>query len=88
MLAFARLMIFGFIFLTIVYICLVFYSRSVRKAKLADEWDTEIKEGDRDAFVKEGLVDYESSLRRKLILGVYVVPICLVVLILYLNNFA
>lgn len=88
MLGFVRLMIFGFIFLTIVYICIVFYSRSVRKAKLGDEWDAEIKEGDREAFIQEGLADYESSLRRKLILGVYVVPICVVMLILYLTNFA
>jgi len=88
MIAFARLMIFGFIFLTIVYICIVFYSRSVRKAKLGDEWDADIKEGDREAFIQEGLAEYESSLRRKLILGVYVVPICVVMLILYLTNFA
>lgn len=88
MIAFARLMIFGFIFLTIVYICLVFYSRSVRKGKLETEFDTEIKEGDREAFIREGLTEYEGSLRRKLILGVYVVPMALIALILYLNNFA
>ena len=87
MLAFARLMIFGFIFLTIVYICIVFYSRSVRKSKLADEWDAEIKEGDREAFIEEGLEDYDGSLRRKLIFGVFVVPYLVIGVLVYLVNF-
>jgi hypothetical protein len=43
---------------------------------------------DRDTFVQEGLTRYDSSLRRKLILGVYVVPTLLVMLLIYLTNFA
>ena len=87
MFALARLVIVGFVVLTIIYICLSLYSRFVRRRKLVAEWE-ETRQGDRDAFVDEGLQDYDGSLRRKLILGVYVVPTLLVAVIIYLTNFA
>ena len=43
--------------------------------------------GDRDAFIDAGLKEYDGSLRRKLILGVYIIPVSLVILIIYLTNF-
>jgi hypothetical protein len=87
MLALARLLVFGFLALSVVYVCLSLYSRSVRRDKLEAEWDEEIKTGDREEFVQEGLTDYDGSLRRKLILGVYVIPISLVSFIIYATNF-
>ena len=87
MLALLRLLVFGFLALTLIYVCLSFYSRAVRRGKLEAEWDEEVKEGDRDAFVQEGLEDYDGSLRRKLILGVYVIPICVISFIIYATNF-
>ena len=88
MFALARLLFVGFIVLSIVYVCLSFYSRAVRRGKLQAQWEDEGQSGDRDAFVQQGLEDYDDSLRRKLILGVYVVPAALVALIIYLTNFA
>lgn len=87
MFAFARLVVVGFVVLTIIYICLSLYSRSVRKGKLRAEWEENPK-GDRDTFVEAGLEEYDGSLRRKLILGVYVVPTILIAVIIYLTNFA
>ncbi|MGB7316336.1 MAG: hypothetical protein WBC85_00025 [Planktotalea sp.] len=87
MLALARLLVFGFLVLSVIYVCLSLYSRSVRRGKLEKEWDEEVKEGDREAFVRDGLLDYDGSLRRKLILGVYVIPICVVSFIIYATNF-
>lgn len=87
MLALARLLVFGFLALSVVYVCLSLYSRSVRRDKLEAEWDEEIKDGDREAFVQEGLQEYDGSLRRKLILGVYVIPIGIVSFIIYATNF-
>lgn len=88
MFALARLMFVGFIVLTIIYVCLSLYSRSVRRGKLRAEWDEGGKSDDRDAFVQQGLEDYDGSLRRKLILGVYVVPFTLMCVVIYLTNFA
>lgn len=87
MFALARLLVIGLFVLTIVYICLSLYSRAVRRGKLESEWDEKGREGDRDTFVRDGLERYDGSLRRKLILGVYVVPICVVSFIIYATNF-
>ena len=87
MFALGRLLVIGFVVLSIIYVALSFYSRAVRKGKLQREWDEESMEGDKDAWVQQGLEDYDGSLRRKLILGVYVVPVVVVSIIIYLTNF-
>lgn len=88
MFAFARLMVVGFLVLTVIYICLSLYSRSVRRDKLEAQWKESPVEGqDRESYVRQGLEDYDGSLRRKLILGVYVIPICVVSFIIYATNF-
>ncbi|WP_299966261.1 hypothetical protein [uncultured Roseobacter sp.] len=88
MAALARMLFIGFIVLTIIYVCLSFYSRAVRRRKLEAEWDAARGPGNRELFVREGLEAYDGSLRRKLILGVYVVPSVAVALLIYLTNFA
>lgn len=88
MAALARMLFIAFIVLTIIYICLSFYSRSVRRSKLETEWDEVGGPGDRDSFVRAGLQDYDGSLRRKLILGVYVIPSIAIGLLIYFTNFA
>ena len=87
MFAFLRLAVIGLIVLTVIYVCLSFYSRAVRRGKLEAEWDETGMTGDRDAFIEEGLRDYDGSLRRKLILGVYIIPITLVAALIYFTNF-
>lgn len=88
MVAFARLVIIGFIVLSVVYICLSLYSRAVRRGKLEAEWASEGGPGEKDDFIRQGLEAYDGSLRRKLILGVYVVPSLIIALIVYFTNFA
>ena len=87
MFALARLLVIGFLVLSVVYVCLSLYSRSVRRGKLEKEWDEEIQQGDRETFVEAGLRDYDGSLRRKLILGVYIIPLMLISAIIYFTNF-
>jgi hypothetical protein len=88
MFALARLLVIGFLVLTVVYISLSFYSRAVRRGKLEAEWrEGETGGENMEEFVQEGLEDYDGSLRRKLILGVYVVPVCIVSFIIYATNF-
>lgn len=88
MIALIRLFVIAFVVLTVVYVSVSLYSRAVRREKLEKQWDEEIREGDRAAFVKAGLKDYDSSLRRRLILGVYVIPAIIVGTIVYLVNYA
>jgi hypothetical protein len=77
----------GLVLLTVLYLILSIWSRSVRREKLEEEWDAEIRTGDRDAFIEEGLRDYDRSLRRKLILGIYVIPVLFVLGMIYVMNY-
>lgn len=87
MIALLRFAILGFVVLTVVYVSVSLYSRSVRKGRLEREWDEEIGVGDREAYVREGLEAYDHSLRRRLILLVYIVPAIVVGTIIYIVNY-
>ena len=82
-----RLMVVAFFIMLVVYFILSAWSRSVRRGKLEEEWDEEIKQGDREAFIEQGLADYDGSLRRKLIFGVFIVPYLVIGLLVYIVNF-
>ncbi len=88
MIGFIRLIVMLFVVMTIVYVCLSFYSRAVRRSKLKEKWEAGRKLVDRDTFVRRGLERYDGSIRRKLLLGVYIVPILVIGLIIYLTNHA
>jgi hypothetical protein len=88
MAALVRLTIVGFIVLTVIYVCLSLYSRAVRKGKLRAEWFEGPQDQPVEEFLEEGLKEYDKSLKRRLILSVYVVPVILVSVIVYLTNFA
>ena len=88
MFALVRLVGMGFVVLTVIYVCLSFYSRAVRKDKLRKKWDAGLRKVDRDTFVRRGLEKYDGSIRRKLILGVYIIPVVVVSVIIYLTNFS
>jgi hypothetical protein len=85
-----RLVVFGFLALSVVYLSVALYSRSVRREKLENRWAEDnpgnTDEAARDAFVNEGMVQYQNGLRRKLIVLVYIVPTVVVAAILYFTN--
>ncbi|WP_116133085.1 hypothetical protein [Tropicimonas sp. IMCC34043] len=82
-----KLLLILFVAMTGVYIGLSIHSRRLRRDKLEREWDEEIRHGDRARFIDEGMEAYHHSLRRKLILGVYVIPFVLIGGIIYLTNY-
>lgn len=88
MIGFLRLAIFGFIALTIIYVLVSIYSRSVRREKLEKAWDAAQGPGDRDAFIAAGMEAYRTGLRRRLIWLVYIIPTAVVLGLLYVLNFA
>ena len=87
MLALAKLILIGGAILTVLYIALSIWSRRTRRSKLEVEWLVSGRPGDEDEFVDAGLKEYDGSVRRKLILGVYVVPIAVIATIVYWTNF-
>ncbi len=82
-----RLIVILLILQTIAYVALSLYSRGVRRRKLEDWWDAKGKTGDKDAFVARGLHVYDNSFRRKLILGVYIVPWVAIGALIYIVNY-
>ncbi|MEL7179091.1 MAG: hypothetical protein AAFN63_04600 [Pseudomonadota bacterium] len=87
---FIKLVIFGFIGLTVIYFSVSIFSRSVRKERLEKQFDAENPDGGepgaRDAFIAEGMQAYHSSIRPKLIGLVYVVPTVVIAAIIYTIN--
>lgn len=87
---FVKLVVFGFIGLSVIYLSIALYSRSVRKERLENEFDEQHPDGAepeaRDTFIAEGMHAYNNSIRPKLIGLVYVVPIVAVSIIVYVIN--
>lgn len=91
MIGMLRAGVLAFVLLTVVYIMVSIYSRSVRREKLEDEWDTDpAREGAakdaREAYIEAGMVAYRGGLRRKLILLVYIIPMAVVLATVYAVN--
>ncbi|WP_375254132.1 hypothetical protein [Yoonia sp.] len=87
---FIKLVIFGFIGLSVIYLSISLYSKSVRKERLENEFDAANPDGGeagaRDAYIAEGMQAYHSSIRPKLIGLVYVVPTVVIGAIIYTIN--
>ena len=86
--ALVRLLFIAFVVLSVIYLSLSLYSRARARDRLEAEYDAGCIDIPRDTYVSQGLKTYDRSLRRKLILGVYIEPMSLVGLIIYLVNFA
>lgn len=87
MLGAARLLLILLGALTIVYVCLSLYSRSERRKKLEERYHQEGMPGDKATFIREGLEEYDGSIRRKLLLSVYVIPLTGIAILIYVTNF-
>tara|TARA_R110002051_G_scaffold183061_1_gene252669 strand:- start:10054 stop:10329 length:276 start_codon:yes stop_codon:yes gene_type:complete len=88
--SFIRLLLFGFLALSVVYLSISVYSRSVRREKLEDAWAEDNPASTdmaaRDTYVAEGIKAYNTSFRPKLIGLVYIVPTVVVIAIVYYTN--
>ncbi|WP_106745267.1 hypothetical protein [Yoonia maritima] len=87
---FIRLIVFGFVGLSVLYLMVSVYSRSVRRERLEKEFDADhldnVDQDARDAYVAEGIASYNRSIRPKLIGLVYVVPTIAIGAIIYMIN--
>ncbi len=74
------------IILMITYGALSFSMRQRHRRKLKDEYELSDKSEDKSEFIAKGMMDYQKSYRPKLILGVFLAPIFVFFLLLYLAN--
>ena len=85
-----RLFIIVMVISTILYISISIYSRAVRRQKLERQWQADLMVGNRDAWLRQELAKYDRSLKRRLLLLVYVLPLAFLAFIsimLYVQNF-
>ncbi|MDO6614612.1 MULTISPECIES: hypothetical protein [Pacificibacter] len=87
MLSFFKFFVIGFAGLTVLYGLLSIYVRSLVRERLEQDWEDEGSIGRRDDYVQKGLDDYAQSLRPKLLLGVYILPLITFCVIFYMTNF-
>ena len=88
MLGLLRLAVILLVALTVIYWCLVFYFRAGERERLEREWHATQPPMPMERYVANGIDAYKGSLRRKLLWGVYVVPIALIGTLIYLVNYA
>lgn len=82
----------GFVILTVVYLLVSIYARSTQREALEKEWDTDpANEGrlpdERTAFIEAGMEAWRHSFRRRAILLVYIVPLVVAGVTVYLVNY-
>lgn len=87
MIGLVYLVVFGLLGLSLVYLLVSIYSRSVRREKLEKRFDAGDGEGERDAYIEAGMKTYQHGLRRRLIWLVYIIPMVVVGVTIYLVNY-
>jgi hypothetical protein len=86
--ALGRLVLVMLVISTIAYVSLWFYARAAQREWLERAWEEEGRPGSLETYVDEGMESRRLALQRKLLLGVYVVPIVVVTTLVYLTNYA
>lgn len=87
MIAFLRLGIVLLVGLSVLYVLVSIYARSLERERLEKEWDAAQGPGDRAAHIEQGMLVYARSLRRRLLWGVYIVPVAVISVLVYVLNF-
>ena len=82
-----RLAVMGAIALTVVYFLVSIYSRSVRRETLEKRFDAGGIEGDRDAYIEAGMIQYEKGLKKRLLWLIYILPTMAFLATIYILNF-
>ena len=81
-----RLVLLALAGLTVIYLLVSIYSRSVRREKLEKRFDAGGVEGDRDTYIAEGMAAYEHGLRKRLIWLVIILPLAAMAATVYFVN--
>jgi len=86
MLPWLRNIIIIILVLTLIYAVLSFKARRQFKDKLTGAYEASDKTEAQDVFIAKGLSRYQRSYRPKLILTVYLIPLMIISLLIYLAN--
>jgi uncharacterized ion transporter superfamily protein YfcC len=81
-----ELIVLTLVILSVAYLLVSVYSRSVRREKLEKRFDAGGVEGDRGAYIAEGMAAYEHGLRKRLIWLVIILPLVAMAVTVYFVN--
>ncbi len=84
--AFLRLMLLLLAVQSVVFVCAMLYLRAARRERLSADWPRQATEREREAFVERRVSAYMARVRRPLALVVYVLPIVLLAIYIYVSN--
>ena len=87
--ALVRLVVFGMIGLTVVYLAVSWFARSTRRERLEKEWDAANPDGDvetRRAEVESGVEKFRSSFVYRALLLIYIIPAALIIAAYFMTN--
>ncbi len=84
--AFLRVIGLFFLFLVALHVILRLVLRLSERRRLAAEWEEGAREGDREAFIRAGMEDYDRSLRKRLLWLVVILPMAGLLALLYVLN--
>lgn len=87
MLPFMRLVLTFVLTLAVLYYALAIYMRFSHRLSLKKRWAREQPAERYDTYMRQGMQQYDRSLRRKLAHLVYVTPPSAILLILYVTNY-
>lgn len=82
-----RLWVFALIGMTVVYFLVGIYWRSLRREELEKRFDAGGIDGDRTAYIENGMAEYEKGLKKRLLWLIYILPTIVFVAIVYILNF-
>ena len=81
-----RLLLMALIALSVIYVLVSIYSRSIRREKLERHFDAGGVEGDRNDYIAKGMDAYEHGLRKRLIWLVIILPLAAMAVTTYVVN--
>ena len=79
-----RSLVIVFAILTAIYLILTLWMRLRHRAKLVDEFNTTKPSITKRDYISAGMLKYNKSLRAKLAFLVYIIPLILTIILLYL----
>jgi phosphatidylglycerophosphatase A len=82
-----RILVLFLLVLTALYVCLLMYFRTAHRERLIARWASELRVGDRNAFINDEMTGYMKSLKLWLAVVIYIVPIGVGATLIYVQNF-
>ena len=87
MMGLLRLAVFLLIVLSITYVLVALYARSLARERLERRWEAKPHAGRREDFIAAGLRLYDNSARRRLLMAIWIVPPVTIAVLVWLTNF-